>query len=466
MKGEFTNLGAQGPQEDIIVTINSQPATAPTGTPGDIPPKVEPSVPPRQEAESLWHDPTAHELRGKEEQSDATESELWSSIESNPNFEVSEIIPKQSMRLSTQSLTNKIVQKPQEGVVQILAGVIEVNNETYAVVSVIDGHGGQVARKPHVLLTKFTEDPDRRPEIVGVAVPDKPLEEIGDEAGGSLRLEIDEHFGIKITNTSEDAIRMVSPTVRTKAELLAEFGRQRLEEDFGIKPDENVVAIGSKAVSLAHENPFDNQGQWAAKSSDVREAIDAFRGENQLNLTEAAEVKAGEVLDERQVAVLGDQISKIVRDITRKEKQTPEDKAFVRSVVDKGSRIIISGLDMEQLLLPKDNFAQRQDQDNSTKDFLKLARRVGTKSPEPATRYSDVITTLSKLTGGDAVVDISGGRLDPKAEDYAMAVMKYLALMVRESGHLDVTEHQAGNINNILAHRDKVLAQNETAQAA
>lgn len=458
MKGEFTNLGDQGPQEDIIVTINSQPAAAPTGTPGDIPPKVEPSAPSRQEAESLWHEPLAPELRGKEEQADIPESELWSSIESNPNYKITPIIPKQSMRLSTQSLTNKIAQKPQEGVVQSLAGVIEVDHQTYAVVNVIDGFGGKKAPKPHALLTKFTQDPEKRPEIVGVAVPDKPLEEIGDEGNNSLRLEIDEHYGIKITNTSADAIKMVSPSERTKAELMAEFGRQRLEKDFGIKPDENIVAVGSKAVSLAHDNPFDDIRRWAAKSSDVRQVIDSFRDKNQLNLTETSEVKAGEVLDAAQVAVLGDQISKIVRDISRKENQTPAEKRFVGTVVDKTSRIIVDALETQQLQLPNDH--------RSTRDFVKMALKVGSSFPERVQSSSGLIKILARLTGEQAIVHRDEQRLDPKAEDYAMASVKFLAMMARDSGEMVVSEHQAGDFNQILHYRDKVLAEAETAQAA
>jgi len=478
MKGEFTNLGDQNPQEDIIVTINSQPAAAPTGTPGDIPPKVEPSVPPRQEAESLWHDPTAHELRGKEEQSDATESELWSSIESNPNYEVTEIIPKQSMKLSTQSLTNKIAQKPQEGVVQTLAGVIEVDNQTYAVVNVIDGFGGQGARKPHALLTKYTQDPDMRPEIVGIAVPDKPLEAIGEEAASPLKLEIDEHFGIKITNTSEDAIRMVSPTARTKAELMAEFGRQRLEEDFGIKPDENIVAVGSKAVSLAHENPFDDTGLWAAKSADVRAALDEKSNAKTVEIkavdvkqkTPETNLRSDEMskvtLETNYATEIADRFSRQVAGIVRAEVQTEEERSFVGSLVENGSRLIQSGIDTGRLELP-DDF-------ESSVYFLKLANSVETSEGKARSRLTGetiedktiILNAAGRLATGNAKTGFNERRLDTRAEDYALAVMKYYAQMVAKTGGLHLSKYEADALAYLHAKSDQAVEARKKLAAA
>lgn len=434
----YEDYSDKPPQDDIQVTINGQPAAAPTGAPGDIIP----------------NDPTDVVLAPK-----STQTEFWSGIEANPNFDVATVIPKQSVRLSTRGLTNMISQNPTEAVVQTLAGVIEVDGETYAVVNLHDASKGDSPRMPHAMLAKFADNPKGRPEVVGLATPEQPFEKDNDKADPRLRLEIDEHFGIHLINTGENAIQMVTPSQRTRAALTKEFGRQRLEQDFGIKSEDNIVELGSKAVSLVHESPFNNTKLWAPISADVRKAIDEREDMNgQVSLVDASEVKAGDKLNAGAVAVFGNQVSELVRGITQKQQQTPDDKLFVGQVVDMTSRIITDVLETGQLKLPHDH--------RSTNDFARMALKVASKSPEQVSLKSPLPKILARLTGREAIVDRDDTRLTPAAEDYAVAAVKFLAMMVRDTGQLQISAHNAGNFNQILAYRDKVLAANAEADQA
>ena len=459
------------PDEEVRVTINDVPVTGtPTGSPGDIPPRVEAVMPTRTEAESLWQNPLASELRNAEESPKSEQNDFWSNIESNPNFEVAEIIPKQSVHLPTQNLTNKFARSSKEGVIQTLAGVVEVEGTTYALVNVVASSRSKTPAKPHAIITKFSDDPAARPEIVGFASPDKPFEVDqasvageGEKAAGaanekSLRLEIDDNFAINITNLGPNAVHMVAPTQRTKAELTAKFGEQMLGDELARARRDGIVAVGSKAVSLVHDNPFDEKGRWAAMSADVREVLDRSEADaSQRSLTDSSEVKVGDKLNAGAVAMFGNQLSSMIRAISLKEQQTDADKFFVSTVVDMTSRIIIDGIETGQL---------KEVEGGSTEDFKDMALKVESKTPGYVNRDFKLTEILARLTGGEAVVGVDRNRLDYKAEDYAIAVTKYLAMMIQNSGELVINSHNEGNFNKVLMDRDKVLSQEEAAQAA
>ena len=162
-------------------------------------------------------------------------------------------------------------------------------------------------------------------------------------------------------------------------------------------------------------------------------------------------INQGEMLTLDQATTLGAIFKDEVNRIIRKPKQTDADRSFVSETIDIGSRSIVTLLEERKGKLPQDKAANKAFKDLVATLPLKVGSVV---DKEGSTGEETIIKQLNGLTGSNVVV-YGEGRIRPQVEDFAGAVVPFMARTLEESGGAVMSKSLANNVGQLLIAYDR-----------
>lgn len=401
-----------------------------------------------------------------------SQAELLAIATSNPRLNVVQVGPETPHTLSPKKLSDSTPHKGYRdgyAVTQDLRGVITAGKETFAV---IEAKGKSPSDEPRTerstILTRINTRGPGQNEVVGSvdaedgltvgrqAQPEMGLSET--TSNTHFRVDYDKDGKLVVTDlTSLNGTKVIERSDAREGDTLVKLKRSKRIS----------AALGRTGVEKSTKNPFDEDTLWRAKSDEVRELLDDKSEAKTVERkivdvepeTPVSNLRSDEVsmirLETQNITEIADRFSRQVADIVRAEVQTNEERSLVKALVDNGSRLIQSGLETGRLELP-DDF-------ESSKFFLQLANSVQTPEGKGRTKLTGnstldtgIITdAVSRLATGNAETGFNERRLDMRAEDYALAVMKYYAQMIAKRGGLQLSKYEVDTLAYLQAKSDQ-----------